>query len=344
MESNTYYVKYPVLQIRPYGLLVYDRLEWLQRPRKKDKPLNTSINHSSPGASLVNQNLYTGQITDYSKKRLKRAISLMVASAKDKEAPNFKTGKHYKFKVNFITLTLPAPQGEITDKQIKKHCLDNWIKRAKRKYKLNSYVWRAERQKNGNIHFHIITDTWIHYEKVRNDWNSCLQQFGFIDQFESKHGHRNPNSTDVHAIWKVRNVTQYFIKYMTKGETLAERLYNVPFARRKWHEKLLVQPGVTYKRVMTVAENKIEGKIWDCSQNLKHKGNCEMLLEGDQLDMFNRAYEDPTCEIRQSENFCIIFLTPLQFTSYITGRLKERWEEYLSLIRGDALPEPQPCG
>lgn len=263
----------------------------------------------------------------------------MVASAREKEAPNFKTGGTYKFKVNFITLTLPAAQGTVTDKEIKKHCLDNWIKRAKRKYKLNSYVWRAERQKNGNLHFHIITDTWIHYEKVRNDWNSCLNAFGFIDEFERKHGHRNPNSTDVHAVWKIKNLTQYFVKYMSKGEQYAEQLYNVPYSRKKWHEKLLVKPGIKYTRVMTRAENKIEGKIWDCSTNLKHKGNCEMMFEGEQYDLFNRAYEDPECRIVSTDNFCIIFFSPLQFNHYITGRLKARWEEYLALIRGDELPD-----
>lgn len=339
MEANEYYVKYPVIQVRPYGLLVYDHYEWFRTPRKKEKNQSNTIQDDTTGKIKGLARAYTGQITPYSKKKLKRAIQLMVASAKEKEAPNWKTGKTYKFKVNFITLTLPAPQGEVTDKQIKAQCLDNFIKRLKRNFKLGSYVWRAERQKNGNLHFHIITDTWIHYERIRNHWNDCLQKLGFIDKFESKHGHRNPNSTDIHAVWKVKNLTQYFIKYMSKGSQCAEDLYRIPFQRKRWHEKLIIKPTNEFKRVMTREENKIEGKIWDCSQNLKNRKNCELVLEDEQLEIFNEAIADATVEVKQEQNFCILFLNPQQFKQYIRGILLTRWIEYLAMIRGDSEPE-----
>src|SRR5258707_10662526 len=92
---------YPVLQIRPYGLLVYEQKEFSKSwDLKRDRP-KKEING------------YTGVLTPYSKKKLKRAIGLMVATAIEKEAPNYKTGKTFKFKLNFITLTLPAAQKEI---------------------------------------------------------------------------------------------------------------------------------------------------------------------------------------------------------------------------------------
>lgn len=246
-------------------------------------------------------------MTPFAKKKLKRAIQLMVASSKEKEATNFKTGKLFKFKVNFVTLTLPGPQGTITDKQLKKECLDNFIKRIKRKLKLNNYIWRAERQKNGNLHFHMVTDTYLHYEKIRNDWNDCLNKFGFIDRFEAKHGHRNPNSTDVHAVWKVKNLTQYFVKYMSKGNSEGDI---------------------------------IEGKLWDCSAALKTKKNCEFVLEGETFDQWTKAIEDTKNEVKNDTNFCIIFLNASQFSKYVTGNLLKRWNEYLAIIRGELLPIP----
>ena len=300
-----YYVKYPCLQVRPWGLLAYERTEWLTPRKKKNQPLITKHNHSSQDKTTGLEKAYTGQLTPYAKKKLKRAIQLMVASAKEKEAPNFKKGTTFKFKVNFITLTLPAPQRNVTDKQLKKEVLDNYIKRLKRKFKLNSYVWRAERQKNGNLHFHMITDTWIHYEKLRNDWNSCLQKFHFIDEFEAKHGHRNPNSTDVHAVWKVKNLTQYFIKYMSKNNPEGET---------------------------------IEGKIWDCSKNLKTKKNCETLLEGEALETWQHLSNNPDIEQKSDTHYTLLFLRPYQFNKYITGSLKRMWEEYLAMIRGELSP------
>lgn len=303
----TYYVKYPVIQVRPWGLLVYERTEWLTSRRKQPKPLITEKNHSTLNNSTGLVKAYTGQMTTSARKKLKRAIQLMVASAEEKEAPNYKTGSTFKFKVNFITLTLPAPQGKITDKQIKKEVLDNFIKRLKRKHKLNSYVWRAEKQKNGNLHFHMITDTWIHYEKIRNDWNSCLQKFNFIDQFELNNGHRNPNSTDVHAVWKVKNLTQYFIKYMSKDEKEGQV---------------------------------IDGKLWDCSKNLKTKRNCELILENETLAAWNKITAQEEIVMKIDPNFTLAFLTPKQFTQNITGQLLEAWQEYIRFVRTGSADPP----
>lgn len=300
MIANEYFSQYPVLQVRSYGLLAYDKREWHYKPRKDRTPHKQDNSHSNKFTTDSPNNQYTGSLTPYAKRRLKRAIQLLTASAMEKEAPNFKTGKTFKFKVNFVTLTLPAPQGNISDRDIKKQCLDPWIKRMRRKHKLNNYVWRAERQKNGNLHFHLITDTWIHYEKIRNDWNSVLNFFKFIDKFEEKHGHRNPNSTDVHAVWKVKNLTQYFIKYMTKGDKEGD---------------------------------KIEGKIWDCSKALKTKENCETLMEGQAYETWTAASNDPTVKRKDDPNFSIQFFTNAQFNKYVTGELLEKWTAYLTRIR-----------
>jgi hypothetical protein len=279
---------YPVLQIRPYGLLVYEHKEFSKSWDLKQDRAKKEING------------YTGKLTTYSKKKLKRAIGLMVATAEEKEATNFKTGKQYKFKLNFITLTLPAAQGEIEDKTIKV-CLDNWIKRAKRKHNLRSYVWRAERQANGNIHFHVITDTWIHYEQIRNDWNSVLWPTGLIQKYQAKHGIKQPNSTDVHAIWKVRNLTSYFVKYMSKS-----------------HKE---------------GEKPINGKVWDCSSNLKTKKNCSMFLEGQTLECYEKLTKDESLAAIVDSNFVIIFIPPDRWLILFLPEWLEKWKEYLAQIR-----------
>lgn len=305
--SNQFYTSYPVIQVRPWGLIAYDRVEWHTSRRKKTTTAATTTTTTTKKQHDLSESSYTGTLTPYAKKRLKRAINLMVASAKEKEAMNFKTGKLFKFKVNFVTLTLPSPQGNVTDKQLKKEVLDIFIKRLRRKLKLNNYVWRAEKQKNGNLHFHMITDTYLHYERIRNDWNECLNKLGFIDKFEEKHGHRNPNSTDVHAVWKVKNLTQYFIKYMSKDNP---------------------------------AKDIIDGKLWDCSQALKTKQNCEMLLENEQLEVWTKAYNDEKTEKKSESNYCLIFLKAEQFVKYVTGELKRRWDEYLATIRGEICASP----
>lgn len=294
------YASYPVLRVMPYGLLVFERREWFNaKPKNKRKSDKNSPNPKKESQSIEDVQ-YSGQMTSFARKRLKKAIQLMVAISLPKEAIRFKTGKKFMFKVNFVTLTLPAPQGKVTDKELKRFALDNWIKRMRRKRGLKSYVWRAERQKNGNLHFHIITDTYLHYEHIRNDWNACLRRFGYIDAFKSEHGHENPNSTDVHAVWKVKNLVSYFIKYMSKGN----------------------DEGDT-----------INGKLWDCSENLKSKDSCEVLLDEDILPYWTKARNLENVRTVDDPNFNITFLDATQFDKIVTGRLRKEWEDYLSRVR-----------
>jgi hypothetical protein len=327
--------KYPVMQVRPYGLLVYEHKEFSSnRAFKRDRPERDF----KP---------YTGAITEYSSKKLKRAIGLMVASAKEKDAPNFKTGNTFKFKVNFITFTLPALAEGIEDGTIKR-CLDNWVKRAKRKYDLKSYVWRAERQLNHNIHFHMITDCWIHYEKIRNDWNAVLRETGLIDKFKEKYGHENPNSTDVHAVWKVKNLTQYFVKYMTKNTTQTKTKGKIKSLKHLPEHYTTAIFKVPYTQDHNTKKfHYIKGKVWDCSKNLKTKNNCWMLLEGIQAENFDTLANREDVERINDPNFTILFVPIDKWNEYLCKEVREKWDKYLEDIRNWKEPpdkEPERDG
>ena len=326
-------IRYPVVQVRPYGLLAYDRVEW---PTMR-------INHTTNDKFVSNtgKGQYEGELTSGAKKRLKRAIQTITAIAEPKVAFNPATGKDFKFTLNFITLTLPGPQADITDKQIKKECLEPFLLQSRRWFKLRSYIWRAERQKNGNLHFHLVTDTFVPYDQLRDLWNLKLNNLGFIDRFEAKHGHRHPNSTDVHAIKKVRNLAAYFSKYMAKDAESAEHRMRIPFARQIWHEKLIMQPGTKYKRILTREESRIDGKVWDCSTNLKKPGNPELILEGEQLRLFKAAATDMPDQVREVDRCTIVFIDRAHWKKYIKGPLLAAWEEWCAERRKVDPPEPE---
>lgn len=313
------------MQIRPYGLLCYDHIEWYG-PRRK-----STVHHS--GKPLIPVKPYSGALTDASRKRLRRAIQLITAIAKPKTAVNHKTGKEFKFKLNFITLTLPAPQGEISDKEIKSKVLDVWLKAAKRRFKLNSYIWRAERQQNRNLHFHLITDCYIPYDQLRDTWNNRLEALNFITAFERKQGHRHPNSTDVHAIKNVRNLSAYFSKYMSKDARTAEDAQGRP----PWNPipvKLKTnRSSQKFHRILTDEESKIEGKVWDCSTNLKTKNNCGFVIDTPERELLSKVTQDSDVKVRSTDQCMIVFLNAKQFARYVTGRHREKYEAWLESIR-----------
>lgn len=176
----------------------------------------------SIGLSRLNKGFKTQKgFSVQSSKKLKKSVSNLLCIARTKRVFDTVTKKSFKFRVNFITLTLPSDQIH-SDKEIKKVCFEPFIELLSKVDKMELYCWKAERQVNGNLHFHLVTDVYIHYMDLRNRWNKAINKLGYVDRFYLKHGHYNPNSTDVHAPYKVKNVAGYLAKYLSKIEDCIE--------------------------------------------------------------------------------------------------------------------------
>jgi len=244
----------PTVIIKPWQITLYNQVIWpTKRPREKRDDETTQTEGKKS---------YKGKLTDDSLKNLKAAIKLLIAQSEEKTATNFKTNTTFKFRCNFVTLTLSAAQGEWEDMTIKRKVFDPWIKKAKRWFQLRNYVWRAERQQNQNIHFHLITDTYMDHKLLRDSWNQSQNLLNFIDDFEKKHGHRHPNSTDVHSIQQIKNLAAYICKYMTKdGDD----------------------------------KNLIDGKVWGCSTNLSKYKSRQLINAGkirEEVDVIMNTFYD----------------------------------------------------
>ena len=90
----------------------------------------------------------------------------------------------YNFKLSFITLTLPSEQIHPTS-VITKECFNQFLTEIRSQYKVENYVWRLEFQSNGNVHYHIVTDSYIDYYIVRKVWNRIINKLGYVDRFSN---------------------------------------------------------------------------------------------------------------------------------------------------------------
>lgn len=350
---NDRYTIIPTVQIRPNMMLVYNHVQWHQsRPRHAaDRARTHDVPHASaPDDKCAGQSnhqdelfggkqAYSGLLCPSSKKRLTKAINLLVAIALPKSVINPSTGTPFTFKVNFITLTLPGAQGAISDKHLKRYALDNWLKGMRRKHGLKSYVWRAERQYNGNLHFHVTSDCWLPLDSVRDEWNRHLRKLGLIDSFRAKFGHDRPNSTDIHSVQKITNIAAYMVKYMSKDakEHLDDKNKQLIAAgkeaiRPEAHEfrKIESQPEWT---------DAINGRVWDCSVNLKMKARCETEIDsstGDEIRTIIATFPD---SVKQCDKCLLIFLPQATMEAVLSNYLVSLWRDYLQLIRSF---EPSP--
>ena len=380
MISACPYIDYPVLQVRPNTLLVYSRREWSPailaasklkkvkeaRAVKKSNPAlpdlfraPISVSYQLPLMAVSNKQVqdahslrenfrgrktYSGQITEHSRKRLRRSINLLIAQAKWKTAIDYKSGKEYKFLINFITLTLPTPQGNHTDKDIKKKVLDPWIKKAKRRFNLKSYVWRAERQGNGNIHFHIASDIFMDYKILRDTWNENLEALGFISEYEKKHKHRHPNSTDVHAVKNINNIAGYILKYMTKEVATEKDLTVIRGGMFSHGTGPRLRSAKMLAKIVNLSDVPLSGKVWDCSANLKLKQNCELFLESDTERIWTEERQLNQTRVTDSDRFSYITYKRSDFNRMLRGPLKTHWNNYLKVIRDHVPREKKIIG
>lgn len=121
-----------------------------------------------------------------------------------------KNGK--KNSASFITLTLPSKQIH-QDNEIKRKILQPFLAECKRLDNLKYYMWTAETQENGNIHFHIITPTYIKKENLQERWNRHVDTLGYVSRSSVK----NPPSTHIEGIKQTNKAISYISKYISKG-------------------------------------------------------------------------------------------------------------------------------
>jgi hypothetical protein len=222
------------------GQNLYIRPNYIVSMPEYDRPRTYCGHLFTQNKENLKNNSHNGKVSAKAQKEIKNAVNWLVASSKLKTVYHKPTRKTYTFRVNFITLTLPDTANEISEKEFKENLLNPWLTSMRKSYGLNNYIWKIELQKNGKIHCHLTTDSFIHWSDIRRLWNVRLIKCGYMQLFQAKFGHTNPNSTDVHAVYKINDLAAYISKYMSKEET---------------------------------ANEKIKGKIWACNYELSR--NCK---------------------------------------------------------------------
>jgi hypothetical protein len=193
---------------------------------------------------------YDGRVTKGVQKRIGSAVDIFLQTTEEKVVYNTVTGRNMNFRLGFVTLTISDYCDWKADKCYEL-LLKPWLRIMKDKYGLNSYIWKYELQNRGNVHYHITLDVFIALDKIRGVWNKIQKKHGLTDKYALKHHHFNPNSTDVHKVWKIENIGAYLGKYLSKsGEGVV-----------KFHEGFH----------QLIYERDVKGKVWDCSVNLKRK-------------------------------------------------------------------------
>jgi hypothetical protein len=278
----------PALSINPDFITMYDR--WYD--------CATGRGRSEASKRNLKNNKRTNDISPNAAKRLNRAVSWLCQLSDVKKVYSKKLNKKFTFRCSFVTLTLPASQCH-SDNIIKSKLLNSFLNHARLYWGVKAYVWRAEKQKNGNIHFHIMWDKFVIYWLIRKVWNRCCEQLGYITLFAARCPGRTPNSTDVHSVRNVKDIRKYIGKYMTKqGE------------------------GVT-----------VDGRTWGLSQSLSRLKNIVIDCVDDISTEFNYLCERMQDKVSKSDYFCTLLCRFDDWRSFQAQKLKSVFDNFVLSVK-----------
>ncbi len=293
--------------------------------------------------SMANQenlkdNKYKGIISPKAAGRIRNYIDWFLIVANPRMCYSKKVGRSFNNKLKFITLTLSAQQNH-SDLDIKKKLMSHFTIEAAKKWGVKEYMWKAETQANGNIHFHVIVDKYIHWRSIRTVWNRIQNKLGYVETYRQKHCNLNfeqylalypinkyktvkdrkrafhyglnthwsdPNSTDVHNLKEIKNIKTYFSKYFCKNE---------PDKRQ------------------------VKGRLWFLSTSLSHLKKAASSIGNRvlwELQKLENTYRD---RVKQDEFYTVIAVNVQEWMKLNLPGMQELFELYFFQQRKEFIPQ-----
>lgn len=191
---------------------------------------------------------FTGYISRDVQKKIVQTIQNWDDTVCEINARFRRERKSTQYQIVMLTLTLSKQQHH-DDKYIKRWMLVPFIAKLLRENNEVNYLWKAEPQQNGNIHFHILLDRYFDKDWVRFEWNKTQQKHGYHPDFSMCENEFGMPSTRIESLRSKDNATAYAAKYISKQD----------------------------------GERGIEGRLWGCSDRLRELKPVEYSLSKDDV-------------------------------------------------------------
>lgn len=280
------------IQIRNSSILMYYQQE------------KTQASYTSSKSNFNSSETYKGEVTLHAKKRIERAVNLFLQMSPVTWLYNPITKNKHQFKLSFITLTISNKRKVIDHAFAYKHLLKPFLTWMRDTKKINTYIWKAEIQARGQLHYHITLNQFLHLGEIKEKWNYLQNKANILHDYTQEYKHSNPNSIDVHSVIKIQNIEAYLCKYLSKhlnknkprtyyennkhdnnanntntytlinngkNKNDDDNLYNVTCKEQRLIDEIIHGNLLCCTQANYFGDYTVNGKVWDCSNNLKGK-------------------------------------------------------------------------
>lgn len=118
---------------------------------------------------------------------------------------------------SFLTLTLPSAQTH-SDTELTEFAINPFLSYCRKMWGVRYYIWKKELQKNGNVHFHLVTDRYIKWNYLREAWNRIINRgivkdgcapFDYVDRYTAKMKERFADGWNVGKMFELAKKSPY---------------------------------------------------------------------------------------------------------------------------------------
>ena len=329
----------PRVTIHPTKICLYKEVNWV--PVKRSGKFDSELLEE---AGDVNQSFLrsarrnNGFLSIHAKRKMDKSVDYLLSISDRKKIYSTVQQKYITYRIVFVTLTLPSKQVH-TDKDITNLCLNQLFVELSKYHGVKYYIWRAEKQQNGNIHYHILINQFVEWSVLRKRWNRILNKLGYVDRYQAymkkfyekgfrltnhkldkrteeqqrkayiigqKSDWTSPNSTDIHDTRNVTDIKAYISKYMSKQPDVDLNSDNL-------EESTLI----------------VNGRLWSCSQNLSDIKGCQLVEDWSISDELQKVAENSGCKIYTDTYFSVMFVDAKKLKQYGSEKLFLYFAEYL---------------
>lgn len=285
------------------------------------------------------------ELSKQARKNLRDKVTWLYHFAKKQTIKTVNGKQLSNFRMNFVTLKLPSEQMHTSD-FITKNCLNQLLTEISAKTKMVNYVWRLEYQKNGNLHYHLATDTYIDYYFLRKTWNRILNKYGYVDNFTRKFEKmsfneyyqytvknypapfdeikarfdngfktqwKEPNTVDCKSVIGSKNIAFYISKYMSKKEDSS-----------------------VVKKLPVCEDNSSNSRLWFCSRSLSRAKSVVDFCEAFETDLVKLLIDCEKVKKVVSDYAVCFYFCITELPYMVQKQLNKIFWEYRRLIAYDS--------
>lgn len=316
--------------------MLFNEISYYGKPEKKMATKSVATN-----SATVKKQFHGFKISSQAQKNLIDKVHWLYHLAKSRYVKTYSGKEIYNFKINFVTLTLPSKQVHPTS-TITNECFNQFLTEIRQRTKFENYVWRLEFQQNGNVHYHIITDTYLDYFFVQKIWNRIINKLGYVEAFSqsmkglslnqyfSKYGNDDPNKFGLMAKRYAKGVSEKWqnppsvdVKNCTSEKSIGAYI-------SKYFSKSKPQNPIFNE--LDNEENSFSLRLWFCSRSLsKLKGVVDYIETMDfRPDILVQFAEG--CRIFYHRYATIFYINLSKMSNYVKGCLYPYFREYATSV------------